>query len=187
MIKHFKYLSGGLFFLVSLYSFGASPIQGTNGLNCFAILGVAEGSAAAAANLAENDLICAVDGIRFGIKDHPELIEETDSSRFFIEYLRQVPTAVFEVYRDGVPFETTLTLDHGLKDFAVQMISVFLQLGPTHGRAEKLGLQDGDWIISFPEIGDPHLVDTPLSPLEPLRLVVRRGGVNFSLKEQPEN
>ena len=70
----------GILFLGVLPALGASPIPGTQGLNCFEILRVSEGGPAAAANLAPHDLICAVDGIRFGVEHQKNLKEEWQSS-----------------------------------------------------------------------------------------------------------
>ena len=169
----------GILFLVVLPALGASPIPGTQGLNCFEILRVPDGGSAAAANLARHDLICAVDGFRFGVEHQKDLKEEWESSVFVVNYMHRMGVVTLEVYRDGVAHNTTLD---GM--FDARIVSVFLQIGPTHGRANRMGIQDGDVILGINEIGCPHLIATPMSAETDLDVMIRRDrGAPFSLHD----
>ena len=173
-------------FLIAFPVLAASPLQGTHGKNCFEVLYVGNPGPGVEANLAFGDLICAVNGMRFGVEHHPTLSEEPDSLNFVVDYIDSVGTATLEVYRDGVIFQTDIDITGPDEVFNVDLMSVFLQIGPTHGRAKRLGIQDGDVMIHIGELGDPHLLLHPISASETTYVTIRRGkGEPFTLQEGP--
>ena len=170
--------------LVAFPVLAASPLQGTQGENCIEVLAVPEVGPAARAGLADYDLICAVDGIRFGVEHHPTITKDWESAKFLVDYIDSVGQATLEVYRDGVAHQTDVDVTGSDDRFRVSIWSVFVQLGPTHGRAKRLGIQDGDVIIFIGNGGDPHLLFDPIPLSEKVHVILSRGeGDLISLRE----
>ena len=169
----------GLSLLVAFPVFAASPLQGTQGRNCLEVLDVGEAGPVAKADLMIYDLICAVDGIRFGVEHHPTLSKDWESAQFLMDHIDSVGVATLEVYREGVVYETDVDVTGPDERFKVAIWSVFVQIGPTRGRAKRLGMQDGDVIISIGNVGDPHLLFNPISLSEKVDVTIRRGEGDF--------